>query len=89
MKELLRKLEIAEQETDKLELMIDENLEKDIYIEELEKLYDEAYTKEFNLYITLAKEIEKTSNGKIDFDTAKELIKEKRSELKELFKRVA
>lgn len=89
MKELLRKLEAAEQKTSKLELKLDENFEKGIDTEEIEKLCDEAYKKEFELYIGLAKEIEKISNGKINFDTAKKLITERRSELKELLQRIA
>ena len=89
MKELLRKLEAAEQQTSKLELKLDENFEKGIDTEEIEKLCDEAYKKEFELYIGLAKEIEKISNGKINFDTAKKLITERRSELKELLQRIA
>lgn len=89
MKELLRKLEAAEQKTSKLELKLDENFEKGIDTEEIEKLCDEAYKKEFELYIGLAKEIEKISNGKINFDTAKRLITERRSELKELLQRIA
>ena len=89
MKELLRKLEAAEQKTSKLELKLDENFEKGIDTEEIEKLCDEAYKKEFELYIGLAKEIKKISNGKINFDTAKKLITERRSELKELLQRIA
>ena len=89
MKELLRKLEAAEQKTSKLELKLDENFEKGIDTEEIEKLWDEAYKKEFELYIGLAKEIKKISNGKINFTTAKKLITERRSELKELLQRIA
>lgn len=55
MKELLRKLEAAEQKTSKLELKLDENFEKGIDTEKIEKLFDEAYKKEFELYIGLAK----------------------------------
>ena len=86
MKELLRKLEAAEQKTSKLELKLDENFEKGIDTEKIEKLFDEAYKKEFELYIGLAKKI---SNGKINFDTAKKLITERRSELKELLQKIA
>nr|DAX42348.1 MAG TPA: hypothetical protein [Caudoviricetes sp.] len=89
MKELLRKLEAAEQKTSKLELKLDENFEKGIDTEKIEKLFDEAYKKEFELYIGLAKKIEKISNGKINFDTAKKLITERRSELKELLQKIA
>ena len=89
MKELLRKLEAAEQKTSKLELKLDENFEKGIDTEKIEKLFDEAYKKEFELYYGLAKKIEKISNGKINFDTAKKLITERRSELKELLQKIA
>lgn len=89
MKELLRKLEAAEQKTSKLELKLDENFEKGIDTEKIEKLFDEAYKKEFELHIGLAKKIEKISNGKINFDTAKKLITERRSELKELLQKIA
>ena len=80
VKELLKNLEIAEVKANEAEF----EYEKDYMNEAKEKAFDEAYTKEFNLYIATAKEIVKITNNNIDFMTAKALVKDKRNDLKNL-----
>lgn len=80
VKELLKNLEIAEIEADKAE----HTYELDPMNKEAENAFDEAYTKEFNLYVATAKEIVKITNNNIDFMTAKALVKDKRNDLKNL-----
>lgn len=89
MKELLKQLEAAEQEATRLELKLGSELENGNFCEATEKAFDEAYKKEFELFTALAKEIVKSSKEKIDFDTARKLIKSKRTELKALLERMA
>lgn len=89
MKQLLKQLEAAEQESTRLELQLESELEEGNFNEETEKAFDEAYKKEFELYTSLAKEIVKSSENKIDFETAKKLIKGKRAELKALLQKMA
>lgn len=89
MKEILKQLEAAEKETAKIEAKLESEIEEGNFNEETEKAFDEAYKKEFELYITLAKEIVRNSKEKINFDTAKMLIKSKRTELRILLERMA
>lgn len=81
MKELLIKLTAAEKETERLEALVDAHLEN----EELDSQWDAAYKVEFDLYIEAAKQIVTITSGKIDFDTAKAMVKTRRTELKVLF----
>lgn len=81
MKELLKRLAIAEKaayEADQAYEADPENIEK-------EEAFDQAYKVEFDLYMKTAKEIVKITSGKIDFETAKAMIKTKRKELEKLF----
>ena len=81
MKELLKRLAIAEKEADEADQAYNadpENIEK-------EEAFDRAYKVEFDLYMKAAKEIVKITSEKIDFETAKAMIKTKRKELEKLF----
>ncbi len=81
MKELLKRLAIAEKAADEADQAYNadpENIEK-------EEAFDRAYKVEFDLYMKAAKEIVKITSGKIDFETAKAMIKTKRKELEKLF----
>ena len=81
MKELLKRLAIAEKAADEADQAYEadpENIEK-------EEAFDRAYEEEYNLYMKAANEIVKITSGKIDFETAKAMIKTKREELEKLF----
>lgn len=81
MKELLKSLAIAEKAANKADQAYNadpENTEK-------EEAFDRAYEAEFNLYMAAANELVKITSGKIDFNTAKAMIKTKRKELERLF----
>lgn len=81
MKELLKRLAIAEKEANEADQAYEadpENIEK-------EEAFDRAYEAEYNLYMKAANEIVKITSGKIDFETAKAMIKTKRKELETLF----
>lgn len=80
VKELLKKLEIAEVKANEAEF----EYEKDYMNEAKEKAFDEAYKIQFNLYIATAKELVKVTNNCIDFNTAKTLVMAKRDDLKAL-----
>lgn len=81
MKELLRKLAAAEERANKA----DEAYSADPENLEAEEAFDKAYEEEFKLYMEAAEGIVKISEGKINFETAKAMIKTKRSELEALF----
>ncbi|MBS6062652.1 MAG: hypothetical protein KH972_02150 [Peptostreptococcaceae bacterium] len=85
MKELLKRLEKAERETNRLEKLYEVDFEN----EELEKEFDKAYELQFKLFNELANEISKTTNAKIDVATARQLINDKRQQLAMIFERVA
>lgn len=51
-----------------------------------EHAFDSTYKKEFSAYICAAKELERLSDRKINFCTAKKLIQTRRSELVGLLK---
>lgn len=81
MKELLKRLAIAEKAADEADQAYEadpENIEK-------EEAFDRAYEVEYNLYMKAANEIVKITSGQIDFETAKAMIKTKRKELEKLF----
>lgn len=83
--ELIKKIEELEQlekAADKAQQEYEaepENVEK-------ERAFDSAYKKEFSAYISAAKELERLSDRKINFCTAKKLIQTRRSELVGLLK---
>ena len=85
MKELLKRLEKAERETNRLEKLYDVDFEN----EELEKEFDKAYELQFKLFNELVNEISKITNGKIDVTTARQMINDKRQQLAMIFERVA
>ena len=85
MKKLLKALKIAEMEATKA----DEAWEADPENEELEAAFDEAYSKEFEARENLAKAIVKTTFGKIDIQTARNMIRIKRMELETLISKMA
>ena len=85
MKELLKKLEAAEQRANEADTAYEAEPEN----EEKEKAFDEAYKAEFEAFNELSNEIVKLTNGQIDKATAGTLIRSKRNELKELIARIA
>lgn len=90
MNKLLEQLEAQEEITKRIDLKIDYELENgNSDIEELEKKWGESSTKEFKIFMALSEEITKRSNGIIDPNTAREMIRTKRSELRTLFQKMA
>lgn len=81
MKELLKRLAIAEKAADEA----DQAYEADPENTEKEEAFDQAYKAEYDLYMKAAYEIVKITSGQIDFETAKAMIKTKRKELEKLF----
>lgn len=78
----IEELERLEKSADKAQQEYEaepENVEK-------ERAFDSAYKKEFSAYISAAKELERLSDRKINFCTAKKLIQTRRSELVGLLK---
>lgn len=80
VKELLKRLEIAETASDKAEKAYAE----DYMNEEKEHAFDEAYKIQFDLYVETAKELTRVTYNNIDFVEAKKLIMTKRENLKAL-----
>ena len=80
MKDLLKRLEIAEQRANEADAALEKNPES----EELEKAFDEAYKAEFKAFEELANAIVKISGGQIEKRTAATMIRAKRAELKNL-----
>lgn len=81
MKELLKRLAAAEERANEA----DEAYNADPENAEAEAAFDKAYEEEFKLYMEAAEGIVKMTDGKINFETAKAMIKTKRSELEALF----
>ena len=81
MKELLDRLTAAEKETERLETLTDADPEN----ESLDSQWDAAYKVEYNLYMAASHKIVEMTAGKIDFNTAKAMVKTKRAELENLF----
>lgn len=77
LKEQIKKLEAYEKRADKAE----EAYTADFMNVEKEKAFDKAYELEYNQYIATAEAIVNFTDGKIDFNTAKKMIKTKRAEL--------
>ena len=80
IKELLKKLEDAEKKANELDKLMEENSDN----EEIEKAFDEAYTKEWEVFNKLIDEVVKFTEGKIDRKQAYNMIQLKRSELKSI-----
>lgn len=81
MKELLKRLAIAEKEANEADQAYEadpENIEK-------EEAFDRAYKAEYDLYMKAANEIVKITSGKIDIKTAAAMIQTRRKELETLF----
>ena len=51
---------------------------------EFESTFDRAYKNEFNAYMECVKMVQKISGGKIDFMTAKKMVKAEREKLLEI-----
>lgn len=88
MKELIKKLEIlknAEEIANRAEAKWEQEPENEL----LEKRFDRAYTVEFKRYMECVQLVQVISGGKIDFETAKKLVKAKRSELVKLLSKTA
>lgn len=77
LKEQLKKLEVFEKRADREE----EAYIADPMSEAKEKEFDKCYELEYNQYIATAYAIVNFTENKIDFDTAKMMIKTKRAEL--------
>ena len=80
IKELLKQLEDAERKANELDKLMVENPDN----EEIEKAFDEAYTKEWEVFNKLIDEVVKFTEGKIDRKQAYNMIQLKRSELKSI-----
>lgn len=80
LKEQLDKLEKLEKVAD----VAEKEYQNDCTNEEKEKAFKAAYEEEFALYISLANAIVEYTNCEINFDTAKKMIKTKRSELNKI-----
>ena len=80
LKELLKQLEDAERKANELDELMAENPDN----EEIEKEFDEAYPKEWEVFNKLIDEVVKFTEGKIDRKQAYNMIQLKRSELKSI-----
>ena len=80
LKELLKQLEDAERKANELDELMAENPDN----EEIEKAFDEAYKKEWEVFNKLIDEVVKFTEGKIDRKQAYNMIQLKRSELKSI-----
>ena len=80
LKELLKQLEELEKESNRLDNLMEENPGN----EEIEKAFDEAYKKEWEVFNKLIDEVVKFTKGKIDRKQAYNMIQLKRSELKSI-----
>ena len=80
IKELFNELEELEKESNRLDNLMEENPGN----EEIEKAFDEAYTKEWEVFNKLIDEVVKFTEGKIDRKQAYNMIQLKRSELKSI-----
>ena len=80
IKELLKQLEDAEKKANELDKLMVENPED----EKIEEAFNEAYTKEWEVFNKLIDEVVKFTEGKIDRKQAYNMIQLKRSELKSI-----
>lgn len=84
IKELLKQLEDAERKANELDELMEENPDN----EEIEKAFDEAYKKEWEVFNKLIDEVVKFTEGKIDRKQAYNMIQLKRSELKSIIEMI-
>ena len=84
LKELLKQLEELEKESNRLDNLMEENPDN----EEIEKAFDEAYSKEWEVFNKLIDEVVKFTEGKIDRKQAYNMIQLKRSELKSIIEMI-
>ena len=84
IKELLKQLEDAEIKANELDKLMEENPDN----EEIEKAFDEAYTKEWEVFNRLIDEVVKFTEGKIDRKQVYNMIQLKRSELKNIIEMI-
>lgn len=80
LKAKLEKLEALEQISNHAEADYEAHPES----AECEETFDRAYKNEFNAYMECVKMIQKISGGKIDFMTAKKMVKVERGKLIEI-----
>ena len=85
MKELLKRLEEAEQRANEA----DQAWEQDPENEELEKAFDEAYKAQHEAINALIEEIYRQTNGDIDIRTARTMIRKYREALKAIIEKAA
>ena len=84
IKELLKQLEDAEKKANELDKLMVENPED----EKIEEAFNEAYTKEWEVFNKLIDEVVKFTEGKIDRKQAYNMIQLKRSELKSIIEMI-
>ena len=84
IKELLKQLEDAERKANELDKLMVENPED----EKIEEAFNEAYTKEWEVFNKLIDEVVKFTEGKIDRKQAYNMIQLKRSELKSIIEMI-
>ena len=77
LKARLAKLEELEQISNHAEADYEANPES----AECEERFDQAYKNEFSVYMECVKLVQKISGGKIDFQTAKKMVKADREQL--------
>ena len=80
LKTKLEKLEALEQISNHAEADYEANPEN----AECEATFDRAYKNEFNAYMECVKMVQKISGGKVDFMTAKKMVKVEREKLIEI-----
>ncbi|MBR5354654.1 MAG: hypothetical protein IK122_00820 [Alphaproteobacteria bacterium] len=80
MKKAIENYEAATKEMD----AIDAEFENDLFNEELETKWNEAYKKQFAAFIELANMIVKVTNNQIDMQTAREMINTRFEDIKKL-----
>ena len=80
LKAKLEKLYMMEQISEHAEADYEANPES----AECEETFDRAYQNEFNVFLDCVKLVQKISDGKIDFMTAKKMIQEDRKNLLEI-----
>ncbi len=83
MNELKAKLEKLEA-LEKISTHAEADYEANPESAECEEAFDRAYKNEFNAYMECVKMVQKISGGKIDFMTAKKMVKVEREKLIEI-----
>lgn len=78
--EQLNKLEALEKRADRAE----QDYINNPMDEAKEHLFDKWYEREYNQYILLSEAIVNFTNGEIDFNTAKKMVKSERTKLRQI-----